>query len=45
MHWTNRREKFRAHLAGDRCFHPGSVFDAMSARIAEDVGFEVGMFD
>jgi carboxyvinyl-carboxyphosphonate phosphorylmutase len=44
MHWTNRREKFRAYLAGDRCFYPGSVFDAMSARIAEDVGFEVGMF-
>ncbi len=44
MHWTNRREKFRALLAGDRCFHPGSVFDAMSARIAGDVGFEVGMF-
>ena len=44
MHWTNRREKFRAYLAGDRCFHPGSVFDAISARVAEDVGFEVGMF-
>jgi carboxyvinyl-carboxyphosphonate phosphorylmutase len=24
--------------------HPGSVYDAISARIAEDVGFEVGMF-
>jgi carboxyvinyl-carboxyphosphonate phosphorylmutase len=24
--------------------HPGSVYDALSARIAEDLGFEVGMF-
>jgi len=24
--------------------HPGSVYDAISARIAEDLGFEVGMF-
>ncbi|MFT5390422.1 MAG: carboxyvinyl-carboxyphosphonate phosphorylmutase [Gammaproteobacteria bacterium] len=44
MNWTERRERFRAVLQGDRCVHPGSVFDAMSARIAEDLGFEVGMF-
>src|SRR5436190_6431864 len=44
MHWTARREKFRAILNGDRCVHPGSVYDAMSARIAEDLGFEVGMY-
>jgi carboxyvinyl-carboxyphosphonate phosphorylmutase len=44
MHWTERRERFRAILAGDRCVHPGSVFDPISARIAEDLGFEVGMF-
>lgn len=44
MHWTERRERFRILLAGDRCVHPGSVYDAMSARIAEDLGFEVGMF-
>ncbi len=44
MHWTNRREHFRAVLAGDRCVHPGSVFDPISARIAEELGFEVGMF-
>ena len=44
MHWTNRRERFRAVLAGDRCVHPGSVFDPISARIAEELGFEVGMF-
>jgi carboxyvinyl-carboxyphosphonate phosphorylmutase len=44
MHWTERRERLRALLAGDRCVHPGSVYDAVSARIAEDLGFEVGMF-
>src|SRR5204862_4498188 len=44
MHWTPRREKMRALLAGTRCVHPGSVFDAISARIAEDLGFEIGMF-
>jgi carboxyvinyl-carboxyphosphonate phosphorylmutase len=44
MHWTERRERFRALLDGDQCIHPGSVYDAMSARIAEDLGFEVGMF-
>ena len=44
MFWTERRRRFRAILAGDRCVHPGSVFDPISARIAEDLGFEVGMF-
>jgi carboxyvinyl-carboxyphosphonate phosphorylmutase len=41
--WSERRARFRAILAGDRCIYPGSVFDAVSARIAEDLGFEVGM--
>jgi oxaloacetate decarboxylase len=44
MYWTERRERYRAVLAGDACIHPGSVFDPISARIAEDLGFEVGMF-
>ena len=44
MHWTERRERFRAILSGDRCVHPASIYDAISARIAEDLGFEVGMF-
>ncbi len=44
MNWTDRRARFRAVLAGDRCVHPGSVFDPLSARIAEDLGFEIGMF-
>ncbi|HUI18265.1 MAG TPA: isocitrate lyase/phosphoenolpyruvate mutase family protein [Alphaproteobacteria bacterium] len=44
MHWTDRRRRFRAILSGTRCVHPASVFDPLSARIAEDLGFEVGMF-
>jgi oxaloacetate decarboxylase len=44
MHWTDRRQRFRTVLGGDRCVHPGSVFDPISARIAEELGFEVGMF-
>jgi carboxyvinyl-carboxyphosphonate phosphorylmutase len=44
MRWTERRERFRALIAGRRCIHPGSVFDPISARIAEDLGFEAGMF-
>src|SRR5215469_575779 len=44
MHWTDRRKRFRAILAGDKCVHPGSVYDPISARIAEDLGFELGMF-
>jgi len=44
MDWSKRRERFRALLADGRCFYPGSVFDPISARIAEDLGFEVAMF-
>jgi len=44
MNLTERRERYRAILAGDRCVHPASVFDPLSARAAEDLGFEVGMF-
>jgi oxaloacetate decarboxylase len=44
MHWTARREAFRAILAGDRCVYPASVFDPLSVRIAGDIGFELGMF-
>lgn len=42
--WTERRERFRKVLSGSTCVHPGSVYDAMSARVAEDLGFEIGMF-
>jgi carboxyvinyl-carboxyphosphonate phosphorylmutase len=41
--WQARRERFRLVLSGDKCVYPGSVFDPLSARIAEGLGFEVGM--
>jgi carboxyvinyl-carboxyphosphonate phosphorylmutase len=44
MRWSARRKGFREILAGGRCVYPGSVFDPISARIAEDLGFELGMF-
>jgi oxaloacetate decarboxylase len=44
MAFRQRREKLRAILSGARCIRPGSVYDAISMRIAEDLGFEVGMF-
>ncbi|WP_374324112.1 isocitrate lyase/PEP mutase family protein [Aquipseudomonas alcaligenes] len=37
------RAQFRALLASSACYHTASVFDPMSARIAADVGFEVGI--
>ena len=39
-----RRRNFRQVLEGTHCIYPGSVFDPLSARIAEELGFEVGMF-
>jgi carboxyvinyl-carboxyphosphonate phosphorylmutase len=44
MNFKKRREALRAILAGSTCVRPGSVYDAISIRIAEDLGFEVGMF-
>ncbi|TWI54798.1 carboxyvinyl-carboxyphosphonate phosphorylmutase [Pseudomonas duriflava] len=37
------RKQFRALLESDRCYDVGSVFDPMSARIAADLGFEMGI--
>jgi oxaloacetate decarboxylase len=34
----------RSALSGSSCIRPGSVYDAISIRIATDLGFEVGMF-
>ncbi len=44
MTWTARRKAFRAILAGSKCIYPASVFDPLSARCAQDIGFEAGMF-
>ena len=42
--WTDRRNRFRAILNGGDCVRPASVFDPLSARIAEHLGFETGLF-
>jgi oxaloacetate decarboxylase len=44
MAFRSRREKLRSILSGATCVHPGSVYDAISIRIAEDLGFPLGMF-
>lgn len=37
------RNEFRKLLASGSCYHTASVFDPMSARMAADLGFEVGI--
>jgi oxaloacetate decarboxylase len=44
MTFQKRRDALRSILSGSACVRPGSVYDAISIRIAEDIGFEVGMF-
>jgi len=44
MTYRKRREALRSILSGSSCIRPGSVYDATSIRIAEDLGFELGMF-
>jgi carboxyvinyl-carboxyphosphonate phosphorylmutase len=44
MAFRKRRDALRSILSGPSCIRPGSVYDATSIRIAEDLGFELGMF-
>src|SRR3989441_7456199 len=44
MTFQKRRDALRLILTGSRCIRPGAVYDAISIRIAEDLGFELGMF-
>jgi carboxyvinyl-carboxyphosphonate phosphorylmutase len=44
MAFQKRREALRTILKGSSCIRPGSVYDPTSVRIAEDLGFELGMF-
>jgi len=43
MNYTERRKRLRNMLAGNQCISPASVYDALSARVAESVGYELGM--
>jgi carboxyvinyl-carboxyphosphonate phosphorylmutase len=44
MTFRARRDQLRSILTGTHCIRPGSVYDAISIRIAQDLGFELGMF-
>jgi len=43
MQWRARRDQFRAILRSNGCIHPASVFDPLSARIAEHLEYELGL--
>ncbi|MEQ9327524.1 MAG: isocitrate lyase/PEP mutase family protein [Rhodospirillales bacterium] len=43
MSFSAARTSLRSILSGSRCVHPAPVFDPMSVRMAEDLGFELGM--
>jgi oxaloacetate decarboxylase len=44
MQWMARRRKFRTIRNETACIRPASLFDPLSARIAEHPEFELGMF-
>jgi carboxyvinyl-carboxyphosphonate phosphorylmutase len=43
MNYTERRKRLRNIFAGNQCHSPASVYDPLSARVAESVGYEIGM--
>ncbi|HXF65279.1 MAG TPA: isocitrate lyase/phosphoenolpyruvate mutase family protein [Burkholderiales bacterium] len=43
MNYTEQRQRLRAVFAGTQCISPASVYDPLSARIAESVGYTIGM--
>jgi len=43
MNYTERRQRMRKILSGNQCLSPASVYDPLSARVAESVGYELGM--
>src|SRR5512147_615633 len=43
MNLTQRRERLRKLMSGTQCLSPASVYDPLSARVAELAGYEIGM--
>ena len=43
MNHTEQRKRLRALFAGSQCLSPASVYDALSARVAAAVGYQIGM--
>lgn len=40
---TQQRQRLRQILSGTACLSPASVYDPLSARVAESVGYQLGM--
>jgi len=43
MSWIIQRKRLRAVLAGDRCVTLATVYDPITARLADQLGFEAGL--
>lgn len=43
MNHTEQRKRLRAILKGSKCASPASVYDPLSARVAQSVGYEIGL--
>ena len=43
MNHTEQRKNLRTLLAGSKCVSPASVYDPLSARVAEAVGYKLGL--
>ena len=43
MNATEQRLRMRAILNGNQCLSPASVYDGLSARLAQDVGYTLGI--
>lgn len=41
MDTVTKRRQFRAYLAGETCLVPASIYDPLSARAAEEIGYEL----
>ncbi|OGA37477.1 MAG: hypothetical protein A3G24_08845 [Betaproteobacteria bacterium RIFCSPLOWO2_12_FULL_62_13] len=44
MNHNERRKRLRRVFNGSSCVSPASVYDPLSARLAQTVGFEIGIF-
>lgn len=43
MSWSIQRKRLRAVLEGDRCVTMATVYDPITARLADQLGFEAGL--
>lgn len=43
MTYTERRMRLRRVLQGEACVHPAAVFDPLSARLADEAGYALGV--